>query len=166
MSAKVIIALHGIANCGKSSVIKEIDKIIQQTYSIAVNEHAGQKFQDSNDTGDIFKIYELIHNKKKLQIGIESQGDPNSRIFKSLPIFKKINCDIIICATRSSGKTCDAVVDTGYEIFWVQQNYIVTDNIKTDISDSLLTDLIHKKQDKMIELVKYIFDNIVDKLTK
>ena len=89
MGAKVIIALHGIANCGKSSVIKEIDKIIQQTYSIAVNEHAGQKFRDSNDTGDIFKIYELIHNKKKLQIGIESQGDPNSRIFESLPIFKK-----------------------------------------------------------------------------
>ena len=165
MGAKVIIVLHGIANCGKSSVIKEIDKIIQQTYSIAVNEHAGQKFRDSNDTGDIFKIYELIHNKKKLQIGIESQGDPNSRLFESLPFFKEIGCDIIICATRSKGETCRLVAGLDYEIFWVQQNCIVTKNIKTDISDSLLTDLIYKKQEKMIELVKYIFNNIINQLT-
>ncbi len=164
MGAKVIIALHGIANCGKSSVIKEIDKIIQQTYSVEIKKYAEQGFKAPQDNRDIIKIYELTHNGKKLQIGIESQGDPNSRIFKSLPIFKKINCDIIICATRSSGKTCDAVMDTGYEIFWVQQSSVSTKNIKT--LDNILTSLIDTKQKKMVDLLKYIFDNTVNKLTE
>ncbi len=164
MGAKVIIALHGIANCGKSSVIKEIDKIIQQTYSVEIKKYAEQGFKAPQENRDIVKIYELTHNGKKLQIGIESQGDPNSRIFKSLPIFKKINCDIIICATRSSGKTCDAVMDTGYEIFWVQQSSVSTKNIKT--LDNILTSLIDAKQKKMVDLLKYIFDNTVNKLTE
>lgn len=164
MGAKVIIALHGIANCGKSSVIKEIDKIIQQTYSVEIKKYAEQGFKAPQENRDIVKIYELTHNGKKLQIGIESQGDPNSRIFKSLPIFKKINCDIIICATRSSGKTCDVVVDTGYEIFWIQQSSVSTKNIKT--LDNILTSLIDAKQKKMVDLLKYIFDNTVNKLTE
>ena len=59
----------------------------------------------------------------KIKIGIESQGDPNSRLFESLKEFVKINCDLIICSTRTSGATVGAVsalyASDNYDIIWV-----------------------------------------------
>ncbi len=44
-----------------------------------------------------------------LKVGMESQGDPNSRLFNSLDHFVKIGCKVIVCATRSRGATVEAV---------------------------------------------------------
>ena len=55
-------------------------------------------------------------------------------------------------------------MDTGYEIFWIQQSSVSTKNIKT--LDNILTSLIDAKQKKMVDLLKYIFDNTVNKLTE
>ena len=44
-----------------------------------------------------------------LKVGMESQGDPNSRLFNSLDHFVKIGCKVIVCATRSRGATLEAV---------------------------------------------------------
>jgi hypothetical protein len=44
-----------------------------------------------------------------VKVGIESQGDPNSRLFNSLGHFVKIGCKVIVCATRSRGATEEAV---------------------------------------------------------
>jgi hypothetical protein len=55
-------------------------------------------------------------------MGIESQGDPNSRIFKSLPFFVNKECDIILCACRNRGETVWEVEklhkDFDYDIVW------------------------------------------------
>jgi hypothetical protein len=45
----------------------------------------------------------------EVKVGIESQGDPNSRLFNSLDHFVKIGCKVIVCATRSRGATVEAV---------------------------------------------------------
>jgi hypothetical protein len=44
-----------------------------------------------------------------VKFGIESQGDPNSRLFKNLDRFVKIGCKVIVCATRSRAATVEAV---------------------------------------------------------
>ena len=44
-----------------------------------------------------------------VKVGIESQGDPGSRLFKNLKYFVKIGCKVIVCATRSRGATVEAV---------------------------------------------------------
>lgn len=43
------------------------------------------------------------------RIGIESQGDPNSRQYRSLADFVAANCDIIKCACRTSDMTRNAI---------------------------------------------------------
>lgn len=54
-------------------------------------------------------------------IGIESQGDSNSRQSKSLLEFAKMGCTIILCACRSRGTTKQNVVKlrkSSYSIIW------------------------------------------------
>ena len=64
-----------------------------------------------------------------IKVGIESQGDPNSRMFVSLDDFVKEGCDIIVCACRCWGSTTnkvDSLKQYGYEILWTQNDR--TDN--------------------------------------
>lgn len=91
-----IFALQGKCNSGKSSTIKLV-------YNALMNKYPAAQVQNlSPNTKDI-KI--IISGIKGLVVGIESQGDPNSRLHKSLQDFRNANCDIIICATRTSGMT-------------------------------------------------------------
>jgi hypothetical protein len=57
-----------------------------------------------------------------LKIGIESQ---NSRLVKeSLDLFVKVGCDVIICATRTSGATKNGVAalqSHGFDVHWLEQ---------------------------------------------
>lgn len=46
---------------------------------------------------------------KGLKLGIESQGDPGSRLADSLDLFIREQCVIIVCATRTWGATVEAV---------------------------------------------------------
>ncbi|WP_310556801.1 hypothetical protein [Flavobacterium sp.] len=115
---KNIIALFGVSSIGKSETIKLL-------YAKLINEFKDFSFlndfnQITNDKGDI-RVIIVINGKI---IGIESQGDPNSRIFNSLPLFVKLNCDTIICATRTRGSSTQAVekLSTDYEIEWVKKN--------------------------------------------
>lgn len=56
-------------------------------------------------------------------IGIESQGDPGSRLKVSLDIFVKMDCDIILCVTRTKESTVDFVkeLEPEYKINWIKK---------------------------------------------
>lgn len=111
---KTIFANWGHAGQGKSDTVKRIAQEILATYPTATTSPATISY-----TGDI----QVIITIGKITIGIESQGDPNSRLFESLKLFTSTNCDIIICSTRTSGRTVDTVSalhsSHGYEIVWV-----------------------------------------------
>ena len=53
-------------------------------------------------------------------VGIETQGDPNSRLGESLELFKKAKCSIIICATRTRRGTVTAVenLQPEFKVVW------------------------------------------------
>lgn len=111
---KTIFANWGPSKQGKSDTVKRIAKEI-----LAAFPNATTSVTTINFSSDI----QVIITIGKITIGIESQGDPNSRLFKSLKIFSVANCDIIICSTRTSGGTVDAVSalhsSHGYDIVWV-----------------------------------------------
>ena len=75
---KTIIALKGRANSGKSSTVKKTYQILQDLYPNAL-------CNVLKDGADI-KIIMTING---IKVGIESQGDPDSRLKESLQDFSK-----------------------------------------------------------------------------
>src|SRR5690348_15875330 len=97
---KTIFAIWGHANQGKSETVRRIAQEILLNNRTATTDPTTINF-----SVDI----QIIVTIGKVTIGIESHGDPNSRLFESLKKFSSANCDIIICSTRTSGGTVDAV---------------------------------------------------------
>lgn len=107
---KTVMALYGPAQTGKSSSIKIF-------YELLKSEYPHLTMEKMVEGGDIVIILVI----GKARIGIESQGDPNSRLFTSLPEFVEAACDLIVCATRTRGGTVEAVnslSSLGYDIRW------------------------------------------------
>lgn len=91
-----IFALQGSSSSGKSSTLIQLFNLIVAKYPGGTVQalHGGTK--------DVKVIVYPVNGKK---IGIESQGDPNSRLQQSLTDFRNANCDIVFCACRTSGMT-------------------------------------------------------------
>jgi hypothetical protein len=128
---KIVFANWGHAQQGKSDTVKRIAQEIIIAYPTAITEPVIIDY--SADIQVTITIGEI-------KIGIESQGDPNSRLFKSLKKFSSDNCDIIVCSTRTSGATVDAVetlhASHGYDIVWFtnHRSYEKNQTILNDIS--------------------------------
>jgi aspartate/glutamate racemase len=112
-----IYVLQGPANCGKSSTIKEIFRILNTKYpnSIKRDYYPNQ-----------YDIKIEMQNIKGFLVGIESQGDPNSRLEDSLNDFAKNGCDIIICAARTRGMTVQWINSHSkkYHINFIKQTIV------------------------------------------
>jgi hypothetical protein len=91
-----IFALQGKGNCGKTDVLVKVFKTLRAKYPSAQVRDFFPKSPDKK------AILTGVLGKK---IGIESQGDPNSRLKQSLIDFDRAGCDIIFCAARTSGMT-------------------------------------------------------------
>lgn len=138
---KTVFANWGTAGQGKSSTVKKIAEIILKHYPSATTNPVIIDY-----TFDI-KVVIIIG---KVKIGIESQGDPNSRLVESLKYFVNINCDIIICSTRTRGSTVDAVNELyskhGYDNVWVtnHRSNEKNQNFLNEISANQIFELIQK----------------------
>ncbi|OGJ90451.1 MAG: hypothetical protein A2268_03005 [Candidatus Raymondbacteria bacterium RifOxyA12_full_50_37] len=109
---KILIAVRGVANRGKSASIKKAYQLLKSKYS-------GANFEEIIFKADI----KIIITVKGVKVGIESQGDPSSRLFESLKYFVEVGCQVIICATRTRGETFDAVnaLAGQYQIKWIDK---------------------------------------------
>jgi len=108
-------ALQGAGSSGKSDVIIRLLELLRSKYPKAI-------YRELHRGRDIKVVIENIKGKT---IGIESQGDPNSRLLSSLEIFKAEKCNIIFCSCRTSGMTVDWVntLSPPYKITFVQKLY-------------------------------------------
>lgn len=144
---KTVIANSGGAKQGKSGTIKKIIQLILDKYPNAKTNPLKISYH-----GDVKVLIEIDN----IKIGIESQGDPNSRIFESLKKFASVDCDLIICATRTSGATVKAVNSLrkshGYDIIWVT-NYRSA-NKDTELLNELSANHI-------LELVERLINNTI-----
>lgn len=109
---KVVLVDYGAGEQGKSAAIKAVYKaLIEGIEGVNVENHV--------EDGDV-KAELTIDDYR---IGIESQGDPESRIYASLAEFAQNGCDMIITACRTKGDTIEEVRhlrEKGYKIIWVQ----------------------------------------------
>jgi len=104
-----IIVVKGVANVGKTQTIKNVYELLIKKYNNATKDHI-----------IISADMRIVITINGIKIGIESQGDPSSRLFESIKLFVKIECDIIICATRTRGATVNIVnaQEPKYSVIW------------------------------------------------
>ena len=114
-----LFALQGPGNRGKSDTLIRLFHAIQTKYPSANSQLL------YNGTKDIAVI---MHGVNGLVVGIESQGDPNSRLPQSLSAFVAAKCDIVFCACRTSGMTVSWVnaLSGSYSIYFVVQTVVAT----------------------------------------
>lgn len=145
---KTIIAVHGRAGEGKSETIKNVCQILLRDFPNAVPS------KTPNYSGDILLTIQL----KNIKIGLESQGDPNSRMIYDDTIEKLADknlskelggCDIIICATRTTGMTVKKVDKIAnkfnYNTLWISSFF------SPKLNHTVLND---KAANNIIEIVK------------
>lgn len=121
---KKLICVWGSAGYGKTSSIIELDKILNNQCTITNVVVSVGTYSD-----DICRVYEIQYGNQKYTIGIESQGDPNSRQAASLQLFNQNNCNIIVCASRTRGQTVTNVDNFchnhNYDLFWISTLYSI-----------------------------------------
>lgn len=132
---KTTLAVWGVANIGKSQTIKSVYDLLLSKYPKAKQEHV----IDGKDVRAVVTI-----NGKK--IGIESQGDPNSRLFESLELFVKVKCQVIVCATRTRGATVTAVesLETNYDVIWYEKESVNGSSAQTKINLTMAKKLVNE----------------------
>lgn len=144
MKQKTTIAIRGIGGQGKSETIKLLRDILKMQFS----NHIENLILDDGDVKSILEI-------NNIKIGIESQGDPKSRQGQSIIDFINDNCDIIICACRTSGETEINVLNTnnnGYRIIWA------TNYRSKQISNTQLNQI---SANHLFEIVRDILNGIL-----
>lgn len=109
---KKVIGLWGKGNLGKSQTINKVYNLLKSQHKTVNEEH--------QIIGTDVRVVLTINGVK---IGIESQGDPGSRLEESLLLFIKVKCAVIVCATRTRGQTVAAVenLQPDYEVLWFEQ---------------------------------------------
>jgi hypothetical protein len=120
-----VFALQGPGNCGKSTTLVSLYNAVRSKYPSATVQIV------HNGTADIAVIISGVNG---LVVGIESQGDPGSRLQNTLSTFVGAKCDIIFCACRTRGMTVDWVnaLSPQYSIHFVQQNWVASNYATTN----------------------------------
>ena len=96
---KTIIAVFNSADKGKTATIREFANQLLVTYPSYI------PIVPIPATIPVSGDFRLIVNINGKIIGIESQGDPGTRLRERLEdLADNFNCDIIICTSRTKGK--------------------------------------------------------------
>ncbi len=106
---KAMICFWGLSEIGKTPAIKTIWQNLKN----------GSNPPLDTSSDDICDIVYLDGHK----IGIESQGDPDSKQKEWIDELIKEECEIIICASRTKGSTVEIVESRaknyGYDLIWL-----------------------------------------------
>jgi len=116
-STRTIIAVRNKGGTGKTSTIRELAKLVLQTYPNHISIFA--KPISVPPRGD----FRLVIKIKKKTIAFESKGDPNTDLGdRLLYLANNYEADVIFCTTRTSGGTVDAVenlrINKGFDTVW------------------------------------------------
>lgn len=133
---KKIFVIRGPGNTGKTS-------IIQSVYHQLIDCYPDADITDFQPGAYDVKAIISVNGKK---LGIESHGDPNSRLKDSLHEFAQFDCNTILCATRTRGMTVEWVKSyhPPYEIEYFDQRYFDK----------------HKRDQKNAELAQSVFEKV------
>lgn len=99
---KQLIALAGRPNVGKSTTINKVYELLLANYPNA---------KVLEKKGRVEVLAAVTINKKR--IGIASKGDRRIDIEIARDFFARYKCEIILCATRTSGGSLDSILELG-----------------------------------------------------
>lgn len=117
-----IFVLQGKSNIGKTQTIKKIyDLLHNQYFNTETTRYNEPIMINDYIIGADIKIILKIND---VNIGFESQGDPNGRLDDSLKFFVEHECKIIICGARTRGMTKDWIKEYSnqFKIKWIKKN--------------------------------------------
>jgi hypothetical protein len=118
-----IYVLQGRSNSGKSETIRLLIYALLLKYPNAT-------ITSSIPNGippipqRIVDVKIILSGIKNMVVGVESQGDPGSRLQQSLKDFVEATCDIIICTCRTRGMTVQWInsLASNYTLHYIPQN--------------------------------------------
>ena len=128
---KTIICIWGGSGIGKTSSIRAVWNRLNINKQPPLH-------QSADDICDVVPF-------SNSTIGIASQGDPCSAQDEWLEELMNLDCEIIVCASRTKGSTVDAVEDVaqrgGYVTIWFSPFYSA-DPINTNVLNNLTADAV------------------------
>lgn len=116
---KLLIIDKGVGYTGKSTAVKEIIRMLKDVYKLYPKPIYEEDNFDETDVACVFML-------NGVKIGIESCGDPGSRLPDTLTIFDdNYHCDIILCASRTKGEIMDTITSMGdkYTLLYAPHYY-------------------------------------------
>jgi len=132
---KTIVAVWNAEKKGKTESLRQFANNLLLTYPT----HTSILPNPANvpTTGDFRLIVEI----GGIIIGIESQGDPNTKLRNRLiDLVTKFNCDIILCTCRTRGETVAAVENIrtayGFQTIWTS-TYQIEDRTQHNLVNNL-----------------------------
>ena len=132
-----IFALQGVGNCGKTETLRILYDELTKKYP-----NAGVQFIHRGNS-DIAVILTGVNGNV---VGIETQGDPGSRLDETLKAFVNAGCDIIFCACRTRGMTVDWINARSrqYQIHFIPQNRIPSPSNQNAANQATAASLIQQ----------------------
>jgi hypothetical protein len=144
---RTIICNWGSSGQGKSASIRRTYELLMQAFPSAEE-------QVLESIGDISVIVTIGN----IRIGIESQGDPDSRLTRERLGPFVPHCDIILCAARSRGQTVwivnDVATNNDYRLIWVNNHR------SSDTQSPINTDLNNLSAQSFLTLITQIMSGL------
>ena len=144
---------------GKSRSIKAIFHVMKHRKELGVLDLDYKVLLGSDEFADKKDLKALIYYRNTT-IGLESQGDPKSRITKSIKEFIVTHkCPVIVCACRTKGKDVRAIKRMCKEAeyaFMAAPNFVIEDQEESlyDCLAEHYADSVIAAIDKWIDLNK------------
>lgn len=145
---KTIICNRGTSDKGKSASVKRTRQLILETFPDATE----RIFVSNGDVKTIITIGELF-------IGIESEGDPNSRLTRERLGDFVPECQIILCTSRTKGEPFEVVRqvarENDYRLFWVT-NHRNNNQSRSEENKQLNRELNQQSAESFLQLIQSI----------
>jgi hypothetical protein len=112
---KLIVAIWNSHSKGKTGTLRKVAELLYR--------QPGAKIQfEENFIAPKGRDFTVVFKIARRMIGIESKGDPGTKIRIRLQRLLNFNCQIILCSTRMKGATAKAVSDLAkankFKIYW------------------------------------------------
>ncbi|MBS9777223.1 MAG: hypothetical protein KGV50_00535 [Gammaproteobacteria bacterium] len=148
---KAIVAIWHTKDKGKTATLHAVANTLREAYP-NLKSITSHNFQPNSN-----RDFRFIADINGIIVGIESKGDPGTKLKERLTdLVEKYKCDIIFCATRTSGKTVDAVEEISkefdYDVIWTS-TYQEGNNNQIKNNFEILNDL---KSKHLIDLLKQL----------
>lgn len=169
MHHKIVIANSKQAQLGKSTSIRYVFELLSKRYNYRVL----RPVTGYSSSSDVEAIIEIPQSDGHIvKVGIESQGDPfysNPQIKESIKDFLKNDCEIILVACRTKGKTIGEVGklrNVGWQVIWFDNSSMWVDsaNNQIDASGTRLDRQDQQLQDQLSRNYGFYVASLIERL--